>query len=247
MNTLRYAGQTDRGLVRQRNEDNWLVWLEKGLFIVSDGMGGHAGGQVASTIVVQTLSRLLEQRLGDVGDWAAPAVAQTLTAALVDLSNRVRDESRQQPGLVGMGATVVVVLIREAQALLAHLGDSRAYRWRDGHLEQLTVDHSIVQLLIDTGEITREEATVHPARGQVTRYVGMEGEALPETRLLVLSPGDRLLLCSDGLTDMVADGELVTQLQAHPEPHAACRALIDAAKTAGGRDNITVLVIDYSG
>jgi serine/threonine protein phosphatase PrpC len=244
MITLNFDGLCDQGRVRKRNEDNWSAWPEKGIFVVSDGMG-HASGLTASTIVVQTLPRLLVQRLGHVKDLKTSDVARALTTTVVDLSTRVREASRQQVGLASMGATVVVALIREGQARVAHLGDSRAYLLRRLCLQRLTVDHSVTQLLVATGEISRKEAAEHPSRGRLTQYVGMEGEVLPETQWMVLSPGDRLLLCSNGLTDMVPDRQIAALLLTHETPDTACHALVEAANAAGGSDNITALVINY--
>jgi len=143
-----------------------------------------------------------------------------------------------------MGATAVVALVRDGAALIAHIGDSRAYQWRAGRrLRLLTGDHSLAQVLIDAREINKLEAAAHPGRAQLTRHVGMDGEALPDTRRITLQPGDRLLLCTDGLTGVLADARLQTMLAQHPDPHSACRALVDAAQDAGAGDDVTALVV----
>lgn len=240
-----YAGLSDRGRVRKENEDNWVADPEYGLFVVSDGMGGQFAGALAAKIVVETLPPLIKERMKNLKNRKTSAARKLITAALADLSHQVRNQSQGQPGLEGMGATVVLALIRGAHALIAHMGDSRAYLLRRGRLQQLTRDHSIVQLLIDDGKITREEALRHPARGQLTRYVGMTGDALPEARSLDLRRGDRLLLCTDGLTDMVADTKLLSILKKTLVPKTACRHLIAAANAAGGRDNITAVTISF--
>jgi len=241
---IEHAGLTDRGLVREENEDNWSAVLDQGLFIVSDGMGGHFGGAVASKIVVEALPELLRKRMAGIEDLAGSKAAKRVEGVLAELSVQVREQTRGEPGLEGMGATVVLAMVRGYQALIAHMGDSRAYLLRAGRLRQLTKDHSIVQLLVDAGEITSQEALTHPARGQVTRSVGMEGEALPEVDHLDLEPGDRLLLCTDGLTGMLGDREIEAILCGGGSPKDACRQLVDAANGAGGKDNVTALVLN---
>ena len=163
---------------------------------------------------------------------------------LSDLSKYVRNESSQNSGIFGMGATVVLCLIRGNQALFAHMGDSRAYLLREKHLERLTTDHSVVQLLIEAGKIAPEEVATHPARAQITRYIGMKDEALPELRVINLVPGDCLLLCTDGLTNMLDSQTITKVLCTHPDLESACHALVDAANEAGGKDNITVIVVN---
>jgi PPM family protein phosphatase len=166
-----------------------------------------------------------------------------LARAIVTLSTQLREQTRNEPGLAGLGSTVVCALVREDQALITYMGDSRAYRLRQGKLRQLTRDHSLVQLLLDSGKITAAEAATHPARGQLTRQVGMEGEPLPQTRLLKLQPGDLLLLCTDGLTGMLSDREIQAILREPVGLKTQCRRLIQAANKAGGRDNVTVVLV----
>jgi protein phosphatase len=246
MPRITYAGLTHQGRVRTQNEDRWTADPAQGLFIVSDGMGGQPAGALASRIVVETLPALLRTQMQGIDDLTTPEATQRLLSAIALLSEQVRCGSQGQPGLDGMGATVVLALLRGTQVLIAHMGDSRAYLVCHGCLEQLTTDHSLVQLLLDCGEITSNDAASHPAQGQLTRYIGMPGEPLPEARLLALCPGDRLLLCSDGLTGMVRDAELLALLQKRLAPRIVCQRLIAAANAAGGTDNITALVVSVS-
>ncbi|MSR64893.1 MAG: serine/threonine-protein phosphatase [Verrucomicrobiae bacterium] len=240
---VEHAGLSDRGRVRKKNEDNWMADSEHGIYIVSDGLGGEFAGDVASKIVVETLPTLLRQKLTGIQHLTDPKAKPQLLQAIVDLSNKVRQETKGEPGLEGMGATVVLALVRGSKALIGHLGDSRAYLIRDGHLKQLTKDHSIVQLLIDNGEIKPEQAATHHARGRVTQSVGMSGEPLPEAKLVKLEAGDLLLLCSDGLVGMLTDKEIETMVRRQDKPAVICGHLIDAANKAGGRDNITALIL----
>ncbi len=236
------AGRTDRGRVRKQNEDRWRVDPELGLYLVADGIGGRFAGALAAQKVVDRLPALVQASFADVEVPSARAT-ERLSEALTELSDQVRQESEGQPGLEGMGATVVLALVRQAWSLIAHLGDSRAYLLRAGHLEQLTKDHTILQLLLEIGEISPQEAPHHPARGQVTRYVGMPGEVLPDVQTVELFPGDRLLLCSDGLTGMVDEVGILTILQQKRVPGTLCRQLVGAANAAGGSDNITAVVV----
>ena len=244
---LDYAGLSDPGRVRSSNQDSWFADPNQGLFIVSDGMGGHAAGEVASKIVVKTLPPLLRQRLTGVRRLDEPEAGRRLMTSISDLSAEVRAASLHKPGLSGMGATVVLAMIKNGLALIGHLGDSRAYLYRRGRLNQLTRDHSIIQILVDTGQISAEEAAVHPAKGQITRAVGMDGEVLPETTSLNLEPGDRLLLCCDGLTDMVPDSKISHMMDVRNRLKDSCRKLVDAANFAGGKDNITVVLVEWMG
>lgn len=240
---LTAAAATDAGRLRTHNEDAYLVDRENGLFIVSDGMGGEHAGALASKIVVEMLPALLRQKKQSLKNLVVPIAGRTLLAALCQLSNHLRMQTAGQPGLEGMGATVVLALIRRDRALVAHMGDSRAYLFRDGKLKRLTKDHSLIQLLIESGDIKPEEADTHPARSQLTRYVGMKSEPLPEAFKLKLERSDQLLLCTDGLTGMVSDAELRSIFKCRFSPEESCRQLIAAANAAGGKDNITALIV----
>ncbi len=235
---------TDRGRVRERNEDTFFADGDSELFIVADGMGGQAAGALAAEIVVQSLPSLLRQGL-DEGGKSRPAVdtSRILHEALIELNRALHRHSAGRPELWGMGAAAVVALIRGGQAWIGHLGDCRAYRFRGRTLERLTTDHTLVQLLVETGALKPEEAATHPSRSRLTRSVGMPGEALPDTCVTELQPGDKLLLCSDGLTGMVNDTGLTDLMTTQQPARYICEQLVTAANEAGGRDNITALVI----
>ena len=243
---VRAAAASHGGRVRARNEDAFLLDDRRDLYAVSDGVGGLPGGQTASGIVVAALPELLEQveRVGPAGDGERE---QGLCLALSDLSRTVREEA-VRAGLAGMGATVVLAVVRGEAVTVAHLGDSRAYRLGPGGLVALTGDHSVVGILVRQGEISANEARVHPARGRITRFVGMEDDIDAETATVSFAPGDRLLLCSDGLTGEVGDERLAALLGAtRGDPGAACRLLIEEALGTGARDNVTVVVADRPG
>ncbi len=241
--TIRYAGLTDRGRVRPANEDNWAADSDQGLFIVADGMGGEFGGTLASKAVVETLPILVRQEFGMMPNLPKRRAGRRMAKAIATLSTQMRQQTQNEPGLEGMGATVVCALVRSNQVLVAHMGDSRAYRLRAGQLWQHTKDHSLIGLLLASGDITPEEAATHPARGRLTRNVGMEGEPLPQTRLLKLKPGDVFLLCTDGLSGMLGDLQIASILNEPAPLEARCQRLIDAANQAGGKDNITVVLL----
>ena len=240
-----WAGLTDVGKVRQANEDAFAADPSFGLFLVSDGMGGHQAGALASKIVATVLPQMIRERLNRAAEPSTRSLNAWLKADVLELSRRLRSESIGRPDLHGMGATLVMAFVRGSKAHIVHMGDSRAYLLRGGRLKQLTQDHSIVGILLRQGGITQEEARNHPARGQISRYLGMEGEVFPGLQVIDLKQDDRLLLCSDGLSGPVSDDDLARLLSANQDPATACRALIDAANAAGGSDNITAVIIDY--
>jgi protein phosphatase len=243
--SVRAAALTDVGKMRQANEDAFARLPEQGLFIVSDGMGGHQAGATASKIVVRVLPKMIEQRAEAGRSSRNEVMERLLRDTIVDLSRKIREQSVGQLGLAGMGATVVLAYLWGEKAFLAHMGDSRAYLYRRRKLKQLTKDHSVVGILLRRGEITPDEARKHPARSRLSRYMGMDGEVYPDVEVVRLLSGDRLLLCTDGLTGPVPDRAIAKILGDSDDPDAACRALVEAANVAGGPDNITVLVIDW--
>jgi protein phosphatase len=241
---LWHAGISEQGPSRTHNEDRWCAHDDLGLYVVSDGMGGGPAGEVAAEIVVQALPAIIAALLdGGPQDSGPDDAGQRLNLALRQLSAEVHAGGLAKRGLAGMGATAVVALVRDSTVLIAHIGDSRAYLWRDGQLRRLTCDHSLAQALVDAGEITQQELAGHPGRHQLTRHIGMDGDVQPDAQHLILRPDDRLLLCTDGLTGAVEDGRMRSILGEHPDPDRACRALADAAHEGGANDDVTALVV----
>ena len=238
---------SDVGKVRANNEDAFRADAEAGLFVVSDGMGGQQAGELAARMVVDTLPGTIGARLDRMERPRGRAYRYWLRKELARLSRRVRDAARRQPHLRGMGATVVAALVRDRWAHIAHMGDSRAYLFRDGQLRQLTDDHSVVAWLLRKGEITPQEAARHPARASITRFVGMEDDAQPDVRSVALAAGDRLLLCTDGLTNMLPDESIAAMLGERADPQTTCEALVVGANAAGGQDNTTAVLVDFGG
>jgi serine/threonine protein phosphatase PrpC len=226
-----YAG-TDTGRQRRANEDSLLARAP--LFVVADGMGGAQAGEVASRIAVESFEH-------GVPDSAQPEAA---LAALAQQANaRIYELSHSNAEQAGMGTTLTAVYVGERELSIAHVGDSRAYRFRDGELLRLTEDHSLVDELLRQGRLTPEEAVEHPQRSVITRALGPEGAVEVDTRSYAARDGDVYLLCSDGLTTMLAEQQLASILGAHATLRDAGEALIAAANEAGGRDNITVVLL----
>jgi protein phosphatase len=225
------GGATDRGRVRDGNEDAYLLEPSLSLFAVADGMGGHRGGEVASATAVATLRARVREGV---------ALPDAVRAA----NEAVLARAAADPELRGMGTTLTAALGDGSGLTLAHVGDSRAYLWRDGALHQVTADHSLVADLVREGQITAAEATVHPYRSVVTRALGVEDDLEVDMVPLALAPGDRVLLCSDGLPTMVPDDRIAAVLAAEADPTRAANTLVDLANEAGGEDNVTVVVID---
>jgi protein phosphatase len=233
---LKWGASTDVGMVRQQNEDSFLA--EETLFVVADGMGGHNAGEVASALAVTTLkagARLGIDTTEDFRELVQQANSAIYTASL--------DDSTQS----GMGTTVTALSIvegEEPRVLVANVGDSRAYLWRSGALSRLSVDHSYVQELVNEGIITPEAARVHPRRNIVTRALGIDRSVMVDVFTHFVRTGDRIVLCSDGLVDEVADTEIARVLGQHTDPQETAEALVMVANTNGGRDNTTVIVVD---
>jgi serine/threonine protein phosphatase PrpC len=245
---LRAYGRSDSGCVRETNEDAFYVSEEQGLFIVSDGMGGERAGSLASAMIVQALPlQVLSEHLRNANllDVSQAAVAEGLIRAIGFANDLLLDKTRDHPEVKGLGATVVAGLYAGSGVLaLAHLGDSRSYLMRGGYLERLTSDHTVAEMLLQTGHIGRRQLRLHPSRHVLTRHVGKVDCPPADAIQLSLEPGDRILLCTDGLTGMLDDRTIGTILWETEEREAACRLLIDRAKEAGGRDNITAITVD---
>ena len=228
---LEVGAATDVGRVREGNEDALLV--RDGLFAVADGMGGHLGGEVASSLALEVVERMSERSEGSLAERVAEANRAVFERSLLD--RRVS----------GMGTTVTAIEVDGSVGRIAHVGDSRAYRLRGETLEPLTEDHSLVRELVRAGEITEEEAREHPNRNVLVRVLGTEREVEVDEGEVDLRAGDRLLLCSDGLTGMLDDAAIRDALLATAgDAEAAATRLVDLANEAGGADNVTVVVLD---
>ncbi|MCS7006181.1 MAG: Stp1/IreP family PP2C-type Ser/Thr phosphatase [Thermoleophilia bacterium] len=231
----RAVGITDTGRRRLRNEDAFVC--EPPLFAVADGMGGARAGEIAARLAAATL----EEGLAEIRD------SETLAARIAEANRRIWERSLTDPVTAGMGTTMTAALVDEATATvtIAHVGDSRAYLLRDGGLEQLTVDHSLVAELVESGLLTPEEAERHPQRSTITRALGTEPTVEVDVRTIEARPGDLFLLCSDGLPIMVDDAEVLAILdRAEREPAVAAEALVAAANARGGEDNVTVVLFE---
>jgi PPM family protein phosphatase len=231
----RAAGLTDTGRRRRQNEDSFVC--DPPLFAIADGMGGAQAGELASRLAAAAIEKGAAAARGEDGVVAVVRAANAL----------IFERAVSDPEVAGMGTTATVALVDESAETLtvAHVGDSRAYRYRQGVLEQLTTDHSLVGELVRSGRLTEAEAAVHPHRSVITRALGTDAEVEVDTLTLALAIGDVVLLCSDGLSAMVRDDEIVRVLESSGgDPHQAAEALVRAANAAGGDDNVTVVVFE---
>jgi protein phosphatase len=242
---VRVGLKTDLGCVRENNEDKAefyepdepAVLASRGsLYMMADGMGGHAAGQIAAELAIK---RVLQEYYDSATDDPAQALLDAFQAA----NEHVRAVARSVTARTGMGTTLTVLALIEGQALVCHLGDSRAYLIRDGAIRQVTQDHSWVAEQVRAGALTLEEAEASPYRNVITQCIGPLGEIQPEIYAVDSQPGDRWLLCTDGLTGHVTDSE-IAQVCEGLAPSEACRRLIELACARGGRDNITIMIVD---
>jgi serine/threonine protein phosphatase PrpC len=264
-------GISDRGKVRRNNEDQFLIAeltksmrvrqtslpepdLQTGdehahLFLVADGMGGERAGERASALAVVAIEHFtlntFKWFFGARGEEAKAALREFQTA-LQQADTRILEESAAHPELSGMGTTVTMAFHLGTQLCVVHVGDTRAYVYRDAHLHQLTEDHTVVAEMVREGTLQPDEATRHPMRHVITNVIGGHDRGVRvEARALDLQAGDRLVLCSDGLTEMVTDDEIAAALEAQSGPDAAARHLVAQANERGGSDNITVIVVRF--
>jgi len=242
-------GKTDPGKKRANNEDALLLDDNLGLYAVADGIGGNEGGEVASRIAVETLAAAMPDLLGE-KDRTPPVervraddtAFHALREAVVLAHRTIQQERTETPGLANMGTTLTALLLRDRQAFIAHIGDSRAYLFREGKLKQLTADHSFVAEQVRAGVFTVEQARSSPYRHMITRALGLDEDAKADLTNYALKKDDRFLLCTDGLTEMVADAEISRILAGSP-PREAVQKLLAAANERGGVDNITAVVV----
>jgi PPM family protein phosphatase len=231
----RAAVRTDPGRRRLGNEDDYV--FQPPLFAIADGMGGARAGEIAAKLAADALEEAGGAASGEAG----------LESIIADANRRIWERSLADPSTAGMGTTVTVALVDAPAGAVSfgHVGDSRAYRFRDGELEQITTDHSLVAELVESGILTPEEAERHPQRSAITRALGTEAAVEPDVFTLEAESGDLFLICSDGLSDMLTEDEIASAIEsAGRDPEGAGDALVAAANASGGEDNITVLLFE---
>jgi protein phosphatase len=247
---IRACGLSDVGRARNHNEDCFDIDPRQQVFIVADGMGGHSHGEVASRIAVEAIREFIRQSADRDSTW--PFVyderlqrhSNRLQAAIRLAHDRVLRAIQQDGSLTGMGTTVVGFMLRDEVGAVAHVGDSRAYRLRDGTFELLTQDHTWVNEQVVAGYLSEEQAKTHPLKNVVTRALGGESEVVVDVQELEVAPRDRFLLCSDGLTTMLTDDEIQRTLGSERPLEEICRTLVQRANDRGGLDNITVVLLE---
>ena len=230
-----FGSRTDVGCVRDHNEDSLVV--APPLYVVCDGMGGHAAGEVASEIAVDVIARSAPEH----------ADASALGQAVEEANLAIIKAAREGMGRAGMGCTCTAAILEKERLVIAQVGDSRAYLLHHGKLQQLTRDHSLVADLIEAGQITEAEARVHPQRSVITRALGSDPRTQPDLFEINVEAGDRLLLCSDGLSTMLEDPEIEKILASASDPQRCAAQLVNEANGLGGYDNVTVIVVDVTG
>lgn len=248
------AGETNVGMKRNHNEDNFAVLEEERLYIVADGMGGHASGEVASKMAIDTLRDFFRATASDPeATWPykmdkARGYEENRLITGVKLANlRIFEAAQRDAKLRGMGTTVVTILVVDDGVLIGHVGDSRVYRLREGKLEQLTEDHSLLNDYIKMKRLTEEEIANFPHKNVIVRALGMKDSVKVDTLLDLPKPGDVYLLCSDGLSGPVTDAEIQQITSSTNDLKTACTKLIERANQSGGPDNITVVAAKWVG
>ncbi len=240
---------TDPGPVREQNEDFFDVLEDEGLFLLADGMGGHAAGEVAAKLAVETVRDVImgeldpdETRLDRVIEDYPDMLRERMRYAMNQASLRIRQEALANPSYAGMGTTLVVCLVEDGMVHIAHVGDSRVYLYRNRRLQRLTRDHTVVQMELDAGRITPELARVVPHKNMLTQSVGFHGPVEPDTSTRPVEPGDVFILCSDGLTDPLTDNDIAALCRKHDAPELP-DILVRSALEAGGDDNVTIVAV----
>jgi serine/threonine protein phosphatase PrpC len=232
---------SDIGLIRQNNEDSWKVLEDSHFFVLADGMGGHQAGEVASRETVQRFCTLFQEKF-DPSNTNLTHTKQLIKKLIQDVNATIYSMGREKSELRGMGTTLCCILLRSEGLIYAHVGDSRIYRFRKGKLEQLTQDHSLLRELIDLGQLSEQQAEDFLYKNIITRAIGTEPYVEPEVSHTSLEQGDMILMCSDGLSDLVSFGEIQSILDQNPEEEIT-NLLVQKAKQKGGHDNITVILV----
>jgi serine/threonine protein phosphatase PrpC len=243
-----FYSQTDTGRVRTNNEDSVALEESCAIAVLADGMGGYAAGEVASGMACDFIKAELGRWLSEASVSASDGDVKRAMDICVDNANRaIFGAANSNPTYAGMGTTLVLAVFRSGRLLMGHIGDSRGYRWRDGVLQQITKDHSLLQEQIDAGILTPEQAQYAANKNLVTRALGVEDLVLMETHLHDIQSGDIYLMCSDGLSDMLRDTQIANVMAAHTSLPEMGAALVAAANDAGGRDNIAVVLVRAQG
>lgn len=243
-----FYSQTDTGRVRTNNEDAVALDEHGAVAVLADGMGGYAAGEVASGMACDFIKAELGRWLQEASSAASDTDVKRAMDICVDNANQaIFSAANSNPTYAGMGTTLVLGVFRSGRLLMGHIGDSRAYRWRNGVLQQITKDHSLLQEQIDAGILTQEQAHYAANKNLVTRALGVEDMVLLETHLHEIVSGDIYLMCSDGLSDMLRDPQIAAVMAAHTSLPEMGEALVAAANEAGGRDNIAVVLVRAHG
>ncbi len=238
---MRYGIRTDRGLKRQLNEDNCNVLVGyPGIptcFVIADGMGGHKCGEVASKMAVDSVCNLLLK-----ADWQQENISQMLSDIITRVNDEIYNFSILDEATQGMGTTLIIAVLKNRKLYIGHVGDSRVYIIKEDSIEKITWDHSFIEELVKNGSITKDEAINHPKKNLITRAVGCEPELQVDTYELEVKEEHVVLLCTDGLTNMLSEDEIFEIINKNEEPQNACDTLVQNANNNGGEDNITVIV-----
>lgn len=245
---MRAAGLTDIGKVRSINQDSFHLMEDKQIYIVADGMGGHAAGDQASRIAVKTIGEILSaydfaSESAEDDAESGMSIEELIRYALQEANEQILLASLSNQHLQGMGTTAIVAVENRGSVFVGHIGDSRTYLVREKQISQITEDHSVVQQLVKAGAISEDEAESHPYKNVITRCLGMQANVEPDTLELVLQPGDRILMCSDGLSNMVTNQVMEEKVNDNEDPNKACAELVELANENGGTDNITVVLL----
>jgi serine/threonine protein phosphatase PrpC len=251
---IRYAGSTHVGMKRPHNEDNFFLLAEENLYMVADGMGGHASGEVASQIAVESVANFFidTSRDSDVTwpykeDKACSYNENRLTNGIKLANRRIFETAKSDSRYRGMGTTIVSLMASKDGAMLAHVGDSRVYRIRESKIEQLTEDHSLLNDYLKVHKLTPEEIKAFPHKNVIVRALGMKETVIVDVKHIDPKEGDKFILCSDGLSGMITDDNILETVQsAGNQLEKACQDLIQRANEAGGHDNITVVLVHFS-
>ncbi|MGB7441476.1 MAG: Stp1/IreP family PP2C-type Ser/Thr phosphatase [Coleofasciculaceae cyanobacterium] len=237
----RFTGLTDPGLIRAVNQDDYYIDPDGRFFVVADGMGGHAGGQEASQLAKEAILACLGEH------WDSNATSEDLLEQAINEANQaIIEDQLSHPERSDMGTTTVVVMFRQDKSWLAHIGDSRLYRLRNSTLEQITEDHTWVARAMKAGDITPEQARTHHWRHVLSQCLGRKDLPKVDVQKIDVQPGDRLLLCTDGLTEELSDDLIAERLQPSVAGEQSASLLVEAAKAKGGKDNITVVIVEIA-